>query len=254
MPEFYDEFVKEASTGLKTGNWPAKDCGLGYDEDLFVEYPAGECGLVIDVGGNIGLKVLPVASRGYRVLVFEPIPKNIAQLRLNLWFNGWDTDHVGLVAGAASDESGEQTIQAPRGREDNSAMSGKKGATANVDTDIVDNYTIQTVALDDYFAGANKRLLDDVRFIKIDTQGHELEVLHGMKGLLSNGTRNFAVEVEVDKKLQEAAGHEPDAIEKFMVSHGWKVVVRDYDYLFKLDDGNKDEKEAKGKEEKQGRR
>ena len=61
---------------------------------------------------------------------------------------------------------------------------------------------------------ADSSLVDTVELFKIDAQGHELPILHGMKKILSSGARRFALFVEVSDMLQLAAGHDPKDIEK----------------------------------------
>ena len=67
--------------------------GAPYLSDEFLGRP-DTCGLVVDVGANIGLSVLPPASRGWRVLAIEPNPHNVRRLHLNLVLNGWGDDRV----------------------------------------------------------------------------------------------------------------------------------------------------------------
>lgn len=216
-PQWLENAYKSVSTGKSLG----KHCGYDWKPSLHNVFPKGQCGLVVDVGANIGLAVAPAASLGWRVLAFEPIPQNVEQLRLNLFLNGWTADQVGLVHTGVSESFGNATIYAPEGREDNTAMS-RTAATRNVGGKAKE-FSIPLVSLDDYFAGASPDLINDVRLIKVDTQGHEIPVLRGAQRLLSEGPRQFLLFVEVDHKLQKAAGYDPEDVLKFMRSVGWKA-------------------------------
>lgn len=198
---------------------PAPECGYGWDPHIHEAFPKGDCGLIVDVGANIGLSVGPPASLGWRIIAFEPIPNNVHLLHTNFHINGWYADKIGLIHGAASDKTGEATIYAPVGREDNTAMSST-AATRNVGG-TAKEFKIKTISLDDYFAGASPNLVNDIRVIKVDTQGHELNVLQGARKLLSTGQRQYVIEVELDAGLQKAAGNSIEDILKFMKSVGW---------------------------------
>ena len=205
-----------------TGDGPAPLCGYGWDQKLRDLFKTDDCDLILDIGANTGLTVCPNLSRNYRVIAFEPIPVNLELLRTNLWLNGWDVDQVGLVAAGVSSSSGNATIFAPVGSEDNSALGGANVATLNVGGSAASIF-IDLVSIDDYFDSANSTLRDQVRLIKIDVQGHELPVLKGMKKLLSSGHRRFALVIEVDPQLQAAAGYGPKDIENYMLGLGWNA-------------------------------
>jgi FkbM family methyltransferase len=203
------------------GEGIAPECGYDWDENLHRLFESDPCALVVDIGANVGLSMCPALSRNFRVLGFEPIPQNLELLRTNAWINGWGVDSVGLVASGVSSVSGEAIIFAPLGNEDNSAMGSAKVATLRVGGS-VDSIKIRLISMDDYFDAADSRLIDTIRLVKIDAQGHELPILQGMKKMLSSGHSRFSVFVEVNHMLQRAAGHNPKDIEIFMISLGWK--------------------------------
>ncbi len=225
FPKFDRRGVVWMSKGFKSimgdGNVPL--CGYSWDEKLHHVFENDPCDLVVDIGANIGLTVLPAASKNYRVLAFEPIPLNIEILRTSSWVNGWDIDTFGIVAAGVSESSGDETIFAPINAEDNSAIGPDSNvATKNVGGSAVP-IQIKVVSIDEYFDNADSKLIDTVRFIKIDVQGHELPVLRGMEKILSTGARRFVLSVEVDDGLQVAAGHGAKDVENYMLSLGWKA-------------------------------
>ena len=203
------------------GNVPL--CGYDWDEKVHRVYKNDRCDLVVDIGANTGLAVLPAASKNYRVLAFEPIPLNCEILHTNSWVNGWDVDTVGIVAAGVSESTGNTTIFAPVNAEDNSAIGPNSNvATKNVGGSAVP-IQIKIISIDEYFDSADSKLLNAVRLIKIDVQGHELPVLRGMKKILSNGARRFVLLVEIDHGLQVAAGHGAKDVKNYMLSLDWKA-------------------------------
>jgi FkbM family methyltransferase len=128
---------------------------------------------VLDIGAHVGYYTLQFArlvGPGGRVYAFEPAPHNLTLLEKNLRVNGYR--HVTVVAKAVADAAGAARLYVD---EDNAG-----------DCRIYDSrdgrrsYAIETVRLDDYFAG-NEGSID---FIKMDIQGAEHAALRGMLGLL----------------------------------------------------------------------
>jgi len=203
------------------GKGTAPMCGYGWDPKLLM-FKSDPCALIVDIGANIGLTMCPYLSRKYRVLAFEPIPANLEMLRTNVWINGWDMESIGIVSAGVSNYSGQATIFSPLGYEDNSALGSANIATLNVHQSDFSMMKIHIISVDDYFDSAHSSLIGTVQLFKIDAQGHELPILQGMKKILSSGARRFVLFVEVNLKLQRAAGHNAKDIENYMLSLGWK--------------------------------
>ena len=65
-------FNREAKNMCPFLRWDAP-----YLSDAFLRVPtSSSCGVVLDVGANIGLSTLPPAARGWQVIAFEPNPEN----------------------------------------------------------------------------------------------------------------------------------------------------------------------------------
>ena len=126
------------------------------------------CDLFIDVGANIGFYSVIAARAGTEVIAFEPDPRNLAQLRANIFLNRLN-DRVSVQELAVSEASGTVGFQF---FSDTSTGQSHVSATA-------DN-TVKSVALDVFLAVKGRRL-----FLKIDIEGHELSAIAGMKRLLA---------------------------------------------------------------------
>lgn len=112
-------------------------------------------GVFVDVGANVGAYSLRAASKGMRVISFEPNPENARLLRRNAELNDVVVDLRPHALGAAE------------GR----ASISQNGATSRIGSDMpgvdVDVRTLDGLQL------------DRVDLMKVDVEGYELDVLRG---------------------------------------------------------------------------
>ena len=218
------------------GNWkslkskePYNMCGYSWKKEWGeTEF---EKPVKLDIGANIGLTTLPYASKGWKVIAFEPLEKNIQVLRANLWINGIKESDVTVVEAAVGDRGGVIPFFVPEGREDNSATI-ESVADLNVQTGNVKKILVPSITIDKYIMSANPELKQHIQLIKIDVQGHEINVLEGMRQFLQSTERSVKVVLELDHKLQRQAGHEPREIIDFMYNLGYlafcSTVLQEY--------------------------
>lgn len=165
---------------------------------------------VVDVGANIGYNAVHAArrvgSRG-RVVAVEPAPDNLAVLERNVAAAGLSNVIVRPVA--AGREVGRRKLYL---RGETSAVNSfyPESCYAQV-TDVVD---VPVAPLDGLVDG-------DADLVKIDVEGAELDVLEGMTRLL--GRPNLALIVEWHPELQSMAGHDADALPRWLLARGWKL-------------------------------
>lgn len=169
---------------------------------------------LLDVGANIGKVTFPVLAmkQMHSVVAVEPVSANVNMLCMTANLNGW-LGYPGfvLLQAALSDAKGEMKIYVPEGREDNAAVSSK-AATANV-YEQKHSENVKFLVGDDVLKhGGFKPDL-----IKIDTQGHELHVLKGMRQYLSStAPEQVLVMAESDLKLMALSGVDPMEIYQLM--------------------------------------
>lgn len=139
---------------------------------------------VIDVGANVGyyaLKMAELAAPHGRVIALEPVPQTFRLLARNTA----KLQNVTLLNVAASDVSGIVNISIPMYK---GWLHPSRAYIAESGTPVV------AVAID----GLE---LPEVALAKIDTEGHEYEVLSGMRRLLERDKPVLIVEGE-DKRVK----------------------------------------------------
>src|SRR5437667_3688379 len=135
-----------------------------------------EGSVAIDVGANVGMFTVPLAMAVGplgRVLAVEPSSKNVRRLVRNLEVNG--LDNVDVHAVALAEKSGEVLLRLGADPAFHSTTTVIR-ARETCDCAVVEAQTLDSVW---QAAGS-----PEVSFLKIDTEGGELEILGGGRGLL----------------------------------------------------------------------
>lgn len=149
----------------------------------------------IDVGANIGLYTYSLSNKFKNVISFEPI----ASLYKNLLRSFKSFDNVEIHNAALSDRDGEETLFIPERfhawstlEKDNPMLN-----VASKEQKIIE-VKITLKRLDDY-------KLNNISFIKIDVEGHEMKVLEGAAETIKNNNPLLLIEVE-ERHKQGAVG------------------------------------------------
>lgn len=181
-----------------------------------------------DVGANVGF-ITVIAARlvgeAGRVFAFEPVPANAALVRDNAAWNGFS--HVTVVEEAVAARSGQARLAL-------AAYAGGSGlAHLGVPPDATGvELTVPVVAIDDLVF---TRGMPAPRFVKIDVEGAEGEVLRGMARTLRVHRPIVLVETddadaaalqnkrEACRALLREAGYEVRPLPPSYESSGWHV-------------------------------
>lgn len=165
--------------------------------------------LFVDVGANMGLFSLPLAQH-LPVVAFEPDPDNVQQLRANVWLNAASVDVRKL---ALSDCEGTSSLHLSRGtKEGNFGISnpGTSSLTPHAGHHGEFNTAeVFTTTLDSALGISGKRVL-----VKIDVEGHELNVAAGAERTMADNDCLILAEVFEDHlaewdELMRSRSYEP---------------------------------------------
>jgi len=139
----------------------------------------------LEVGGNIGYYVLETADvLGERVSIyaFEPDSQNRSLLETNVALNTYE-QLVEIVPQAVDDTSGEATFYRSTHSNWNRLRDTRKSERED---ELVTQFPVETTSVDDFLA---RRDIEPgaVNTLRMDLEGHELSVLHGMEKVLAAG-------------------------------------------------------------------
>ncbi|MGE3800033.1 MAG: FkbM family methyltransferase [Candidatus Kapaibacterium sp.] len=182
----------------------------------------------IDIGANIGWYSLIASKLSPNGIIhaFEPVPFIFNKMKRNWELNGFQNEiHFNNLA-LGEDENGEITIY---------TFEGLYHGHSSLSTLNRDDYKASTVpmtTLDHYIA---EHQVDRVDLIKMDTEGAELQVLHGATALLESDAPPIWV-IELNTETSESFGHTPADVLDFIaarndyhfyrVERGWGAVSR----------------------------
>tara|TARA_B110000196_G_C21138218_1_gene662384 strand:- start:855 stop:1817 length:963 start_codon:yes stop_codon:yes gene_type:complete len=153
------------------------------DHKFLLDRTLSEGSVVLDIGANIGYYALMelniIGSKGHLIAV-EPSPWNIDLLKKNLDLNG-KQDNVRVVAGAISSSRGTDTFHL--------ASSSNLNTFQNYGT-VTQHLTGETIEVNTYRVAEvlTKEELDrGVDLIRMDVEGHEVDVIDGLMDEIKAG-------------------------------------------------------------------
>lgn len=165
----------------------------------------------VDVGANVGYFTLlasKIVGRNGKVISFEPAPSNASRLRENVRLN--QAENVITYEFAVSDRPG--TVRIGRQREGGSAT-----FTIRIKESTAESWEVSAVQLD--------RILDsqqNIRLIKIDTEGAELLALKGFVEHLRSGNVPYVFCEIADSPFRELGGS-TEELYSLMSSFGYSA-------------------------------
>ena len=172
---------------------------------------------VVDIGANIGYYTLLAARlvgpRG-KVYAFEPNPENFALLSQNVETNGYR--NVVLAAKAVSNTTGVAALRIDRASSGGHSLSTFRGGADSVE--------VETVSLDDYFAGEHPAI--DV--LKMDAEGAEMAIFAGMQKVLARNPE-LTLLTEFFPRAIRGFGHRPEEYVGQLLRSGFQVHPIDED-------------------------
>ncbi len=171
--------------------------------------------LFVDVGANYGFYTLLAAKRypHLRVMALEPVAETLEALKRSTQALGVRNVEFYQVAAAAADGTAPFNISAAA---DNCGFSPHPAAPP------LRQVEVRTARLDSLLADQ----APCPAAIKIDVEGHELQVLAGMESTLKR-FEDLVLVIELNPKMQRAAGHEPGELLRELDRQGMAIFVLD---------------------------
>jgi FkbM family methyltransferase len=142
-------------------------------------------GLFLDVGANRGLYSYVAKSVGFEVVAFEPNP------RLATYIRRWSSRGVVVREELVSSRNGTTRVAIPL-----SNRGTELDGLASADVSRIELQAENILEIDVKAVTVDSLSLTKVEFIKIDVEGHELEVLNGAMNTLTSDHPLLQVEIE----------------------------------------------------------
>ena len=171
--------------------------------DLVRDSGVVESDLVLDLGAGTGVLTAELARRAGRVLAVEPSPQNVAQLEHNIRLNELENVDVHAIALAAA--PGEVALQLGADPAFHSTATVVRSRDASATTMVLAD------TLDGIWRDAGS---PHVSFLKVDTEGAELDVLRGGRELLETWRMPILLEAKENERLR--------ALDALLVPLGYK--------------------------------
>jgi FkbM family methyltransferase len=149
-----------------------------------------EGAVTVDVGANCGLYTRKLARLSSQVYAFEPSHEMADLLRRT------SASNVSVHEIALSDQTGDAELFIPQGEHELIYGLASLEPSASASNTEVVSFKVPTARLDAI-------VHQDVAFVKIDVEGHELSVLYGAVELLEHSQPVFLVEAE-DRHREQA--------------------------------------------------
>ncbi|MEO6786365.1 MAG: FkbM family methyltransferase [Chthoniobacteraceae bacterium] len=205
---------------LNPSAWIDRDLVSGKAHDAFVQQTIMDAlsngGVFVDIGANIGVFTLAASMmRDVRVFAFEPSPRELARLYRNLALN--QVSNVVVFPFALGRTS--TRMELSLGGDDNP---GHNTFVAEVQER---GPRQSAVCHCEPFDGLLKSdTLKQIRVVKIDVEGFEMEVLRGMSASITVMERVTFV-VEVTRSLLQCAGSSAEELYAFFDEHGFSPEI-----------------------------
>jgi len=188
LPDNEEHFVKEMTQKNVDGyQIPSRQATLKKIKNLPGFIPL----LALDVGANVGFWTRDLAKMFKKVNAYEPLADNIECLQRNV-----NNNNVILKQFALGDKTETKELMIPQ--------NGNCGSATFQNSNIVDDSEIKRIdvavkTLDNDLASETTEMLQNC-FIKIDTQGHENEVLKGAETFINVHKPVICCEVRANRE------------------------------------------------------
>ena len=168
-------------------------------------------GTFLDIGANAGIFSLSIAYAVPDAVIhaFEPVPDNFYALEMNLRINNL-SHRVVPNRLAVGDQCGSVSIV------DNGQLSHIVQGEEHFRCQPLPTVTVDVVTLDHY---CETNLITDVRLLKCDVEGFELNVLNGAEKVIRG--QKPAIMLEIEERWTKRYGYIPEDIFSYLRGFGY---------------------------------
>ena len=152
--------------------------------DVFKKYIDSNIDICLDIGANIGNHSSFFSNYFFKILAFEPNKKSYELLKINTNYK----KNIETYNLALSDE--EKTLNFFENKKNYGAS---KLISTNYDYQNKDIVKTQTKTLDNEIISKN---LKNIKYIKIDTEDHDINIIKGSKIFLSKNNPYISIELK----------------------------------------------------------
>ena len=170
-------------------------------------------GIMVDVGAHYGGSLSPFAEAGWKVLAFEPDPKNREQLTSNPIVQKNDVEVIAAAIG--KQENDEVPIYA------STESTGVSGLIPFLDT----HQEICRVPLLTLKTEIRNRNLATVDFLKVDVEGCEMDVLQGLD--FEDNSPHFLM-LEYEDFKTDGQGYQSHDLCDILEQNGYHILVSEW--------------------------
>ena len=142
----------------------------------------------LDIGSNIGYYALlesKIVETNGRVIAIEPSPQNFQYLKKNLEIQ--NIKNVDAYNFAASDKNGEVNFLVYK--ESNGSFTIPDGEETDIPGEII---KVPAKTIDTFLEEISLKHID---FVRMDVEGYESHIIHGMRNIIKNSKPMFQIEV-----------------------------------------------------------
>jgi FkbM family methyltransferase len=177
-------------------------------------------GIFIDIGAHHGFYTLLIANQLKKcdVIAFEPVPENFKILNENLKHN--NNLNVKTYDLAISDRDDVRDFKVAQ-------YSSRGSFYDRPNSEILFTMKVRTVSLDSLVNNKEKKPV----VIKVDTEGHEINVLKGMTDLLRD-TEDITIVLEFNPSMLRQANRHPEEMLELIKSLGFDIYLIDDERSF----------------------
>jgi len=185
-----------------------------FTSDLLLSFAKDDM-LFIDIGAHYGYYTLLVGTKypDCRIIAFEPVPENFEILKQNVVLNQLKNTELHNVAVSDSDRLREFKVM---------ELSSRSSFYDRLHEKTQKEIEVQTICLDNLL----KKTPKASTIIKIDAEGHEPYILHGMKKLLKD-SEDIKLIIEFNPRCLRNAGCEAEDFLEEVSQLGFDIYVID---------------------------